>query len=227
VSQNGSVASSNADNSALTSEVISIFGEHMPSDPSNPGFSYLQGFMSLRLLLLRTTRTPQEQDVVDTILSSYSSYKAGGRTRPDMALMLARDFMFLNQQNQNVPQQQNIPQQHTHQTQMPQCQMNGHQQQQAYHAGNNAAMQTQYQYVQNAAPAPMMGTQPHPPVQEASAYAQPAQQYPQQQNNEYWNMNDMEPPPLNHGQSAASSPLTVAVENVESLLSPENAPSNA
>jgi len=58
--------------------------------------------MSLRLLLLRPTRTEQEQDIVDTILSSYSSYKAGGRTRSDMALMLVRDFMFLNQLQQQT-----------------------------------------------------------------------------------------------------------------------------
>ncbi|KAL7471052.1 hypothetical protein ACHAXS_011328 [Conticribra weissflogii] len=96
-------SSNSSDPASLVSEVISIFGEHMPSDPSTPAFAYLQGFMSLRLLLLRPTRSPQEQDIVNTILSSYSSYKAGGRTRPDMALMLARDFMFLNQQNQ--PQQ--------------------------------------------------------------------------------------------------------------------------
>ncbi|KAL7535321.1 hypothetical protein ACHAXR_007945 [Thalassiosira sp. AJA248-18] len=57
-----------SDPAALTSEVISIFGEHMPSDPSNPAFAYLQGFMSLRLLLLRSSRTEQEQDVVNTIL---------------------------------------------------------------------------------------------------------------------------------------------------------------
>ncbi len=85
---------------ALTNEVISIFGEHMPSDPTNPAFHYLQGFMSLRLLLLRSTRNEEEQDLVNTILSSYSSYKAGMRSRPDIALMLARDFMFLNPQSQ-------------------------------------------------------------------------------------------------------------------------------
>ena len=97
------------DPAVLTSEVISIFGEHMPSDPSSPSFTYLEGFMSLRLLLLRSSRTDAEQDVVNTILSSYSSYKAGGRTRPDIALMLARDFLFLKQSMQ--PQQQVATQQ--------------------------------------------------------------------------------------------------------------------
>ena len=88
------------DPAALSSEVISIFGEHMPSDPNSPAFAYLQGFMSLRLLLLRQNRGGQEQDLVNTMLSSYSSYKAGGRTPADIALMLARDFMFLSQQQQ-------------------------------------------------------------------------------------------------------------------------------
>jgi hypothetical protein len=97
------------DPAVLTSEVISIFGEHMPSDPSSPSFTYLEGFMSLRLLLLRSSRTDAEQDVVNTILSSYSSYKAGGRTRTDIALMLARDFLFLKQSMQ--PQQQVATQQ--------------------------------------------------------------------------------------------------------------------
>ena len=96
----------------------------MPSDPSSPAFAYLQGFMSLRLLLLRPSPSnDREQELVNTILSSYSSYKAGGRTRPDIALMLARDFMFLNQQPQKQLQQQ------THQVQMQVMQQQQQQQQ--------------------------------------------------------------------------------------------------
>ena len=93
---------------ALTSEVISIFGEHMPSNQNDPAFAYLQGFMSLRLRLLRPSRSETEQDVVNTILSSYSSYKDGGRTRPDIALMLARDFIFLQESKQQQTQQQPV-----------------------------------------------------------------------------------------------------------------------
>lgn len=80
----------------LTSEVISIFAEHMPSDPISPAFEYLQGLMALRLLLLRPLRNDNEQAIVDTILSSYSSYKSRGRSRSEIAVMLARDFMYLN-----------------------------------------------------------------------------------------------------------------------------------
>ena len=77
----------------------------MPSNQNDPAFAYLQGFMSLRLLLLRPSRSETEQDVVNTILSSYSSYKDGGRTRPDIALMLARDFIFLQESKQQQTQQ--------------------------------------------------------------------------------------------------------------------------
>lgn len=123
VQQTYAASSPASDPAKLTSEVISIFGEHMPSDPTNPAFQFLQGFMSLRLLLLRSVRNEQEQDVVNTILSSYSSYKAGGRTRPDIALMLARDFMFLNPQSQPNSQQGQ-----TDQPQMQALQQNAHQQ---------------------------------------------------------------------------------------------------
>ena len=54
--------------------------------------------MSLRLLLLRPTRSPEEADLARTMLDSYSSYSQGGRARADIGVMLARDYMFLSQQ---------------------------------------------------------------------------------------------------------------------------------
>lgn len=163
-----------SDPALLTSEVISIFGEHMPSDPSNPAFAYLQGFMSLRLLLLRSSRSDQEQDVVNTILSSYSSYKAGGRTRPDIALMLARDFMFLNQQQQ--PPMQTMQQQ-----QQP----------------NNG----QQQFVQQSfAPAPSQMQQQQQQQNQNNAMFSPATS--SMSGNPPPNMMNILPPPSPHGSSA-------------------------
>lgn len=231
--QNGS-ATNGADNDALTSEVINMFGEHMPSDPSNPGFSYLQGFMSLRLLLLRKARSDQEQDIVNTILSSYSSYKAGGRTRPDIALMLARDFLFLSQQ----PVQQIV--------QMSNAQGMQQQQQQSFltlgsNANQNHLMyQNQHQGNMNAAPAAsMMASQNHQAAPVSQQHQQPQfiqqqqqqQQMQSSQEQEYYHMmGDIEPEPVNipqHHQPQqevihAQSPLDAAVENVERMLSPEN-----
>lgn len=85
-------------------EVVSLLGEFMPSDPNSPLAPYLSGFMSLRLLLLRPSRSPEEEDKAHTMLESYSSYSQGGRARADIGVMLARDYMFLCQQKSQQQQ---------------------------------------------------------------------------------------------------------------------------
>ena len=82
-------------------QVIAILGKYMPSDPASPLAPYVSGFMSLRLMLLRPSRTAAEEELVTTMLDSFSSYNAGGREESDIAVMLARDFLFLNQQPQS------------------------------------------------------------------------------------------------------------------------------
>ena len=93
-------------------QLIYMLGEHMPSDPHSQLGSYMQGFMSLRLLLLRPSRSPADDEIVRIMLGSYSSYSSGGRAKNDIALMLARDFMFLTQTQVQPPQQQ-MSHQHT------------------------------------------------------------------------------------------------------------------
>jgi hypothetical protein len=91
-------------------DVVSLLGEFMPSDPNSPLSPYINGFMSLRLLLLRPSRSPDEEERVRTMLDSYSSYSQGGRARSDIGVMLARDYVFICQaktQQQQQPQQQN------------------------------------------------------------------------------------------------------------------------
>lgn len=93
-------------------EVVALLGEFMPSDPTSSMAPYLSGFMSFRLLALRSSRTMEEEELLHTMLESYSSYSAGGRARSDIAVMLARDYMFLSQQQQQ--QQAMQPAQHQH-----------------------------------------------------------------------------------------------------------------
>jgi hypothetical protein len=78
--------------------IVAMLGEFMPTDPESAAATYLNGFMSLRLLLLRPTRSLEEEELIRTILDSFSSYSAGGRARADIAMMLARDYIFLSQQ---------------------------------------------------------------------------------------------------------------------------------
>eukprot|EP00537_Pseudo-nitzschia_pungens_P002866 CAMPEP_0172367172 /NCGR_PEP_ID=MMETSP1060-20121228/19420_1 /TAXON_ID=37318 /ORGANISM="Pseudo-nitzschia pungens, Strain cf. cingulata" /LENGTH=714 /DNA_ID=CAMNT_0013091311 /DNA_START=142 /DNA_END=2286 /DNA_ORIENTATION=- len=89
-------------------DVVSLLGELMPSDPNSPLAPYLSGLMSLRLLLLRSSRSPDEEESARTMLDSYTSYSQGGRSKADIGIMLARDYMFLSQNNniQQQPQQQ-------------------------------------------------------------------------------------------------------------------------
>jgi hypothetical protein len=82
-------------------EVVALLGEIMPSDPNSALSPYLSGFMSLRLLLLRPSRTPEEDDTAQTMLDSYTSYSQGGRSKTDIGIMLARDYMYLSQNNAN------------------------------------------------------------------------------------------------------------------------------
>lgn len=84
-------------------EVVSLLGKFMPSDALSNHAPYVSGFMSLRLLLLRPSRSMEEEELVTTMLDSYSSYHSGGRESSDIAVMLARDYLFLSHQQLHNP----------------------------------------------------------------------------------------------------------------------------
>ena len=109
--------------------LISLLGENMPSDPSSSLGKQLNSIMSLRLLLLRTNRIPEEEQLVDTILVLFESYLAAGRTRQDIALLVTRDFSFHMQHQQRVSlmYQQSIQQQATNSIGSPMIQSRQHQ----------------------------------------------------------------------------------------------------
>lgn len=89
-------------------ELVALLGEQMPHDPNSPQATYFQHFMSLRLMLLKPNRSDSEREIEEILLSSFSSYKSSGRENKDIAIMIARDFMFLKQstQGQVAPPQQ-------------------------------------------------------------------------------------------------------------------------
>ena len=65
----------------------------------------IQSMMSLRMLLLKKNRDAEEEDLIDSILMLFDSYVKAGRSRPDMTLMLARDFGFHVMQHAQMQQQ--------------------------------------------------------------------------------------------------------------------------
>jgi len=109
-----------------TQDVLKLLAEHMPTHRNSPYSPYLPGFTSLRLLCLKRNRTSEEEDLLNTVLESYSSYLSTGKESSEIAWMLARDYMLLAQQPahqlssimpQSVQQQQ---QQLSHQQQVTQ-----------------------------------------------------------------------------------------------------------
>jgi hypothetical protein len=87
-------------------DLVALLGENMPHDQNSPYYSYLSSFMSLRLTLLKPSPTPEEAEQQGTLLSSYSSYMSSGRAKNEIAVMIARDYMFLKQQSQSQSQSQ-------------------------------------------------------------------------------------------------------------------------
>jgi hypothetical protein len=79
-------------------QVLSLVGEYMPLNSGSPLATYLPGFTALRLMLMKSNKTPRETEVLGTILGSYSSYVASGRPGSEIAWLLARDCMHLTQQ---------------------------------------------------------------------------------------------------------------------------------
>ena len=75
-------------------DLILLLGESIPSDLSTPLGKQLHGLMSLRLVLLKRQRTPEEDQLVETVLVLFESYKSASRPRGDIAILLARDFSF-------------------------------------------------------------------------------------------------------------------------------------
>mmetsp|Transcript_5444 Transcript_5444/g.10611 ORF Transcript_5444/g.10611 Transcript_5444/m.10611 type:complete len:1084 (+) Transcript_5444:1-3252(+) len=91
-------------------DLVLLLGENIPSDPNSPLGRQLNGIMTLRLILLRSQRSSEEQQLVDTILVLFESYVNAGRSRPDIAVMITRDFSFhsvYHQQRAWQQQQQN------------------------------------------------------------------------------------------------------------------------
>jgi hypothetical protein len=100
------------DNPATTdgrlSNLLKLLAEHIPTHRNSPYSPYLPGFTSLRLLLLKQTKTAEEKDLLITILESYSSYLSSGRSNSETVWMIARDFMLLSRTSATRQQQDRV-----------------------------------------------------------------------------------------------------------------------
>lgn len=84
--------------------IASLLGDHMPTSGS-PSATLVPHFMSLRLLLLRAKshRAPQESENLDVIKRSFRGYsKDNRRSGSELAALLAKDWMYLQQPNSGM-----------------------------------------------------------------------------------------------------------------------------
>ncbi len=85
-------------------QLISLLGENMPSatDSSSLLGQKIDTIMNLRLTLLRPNRSPEEEQLVDTLLVLFESYLSAGRSKEDTILLVTRDYDFHTKHNQRV-----------------------------------------------------------------------------------------------------------------------------
>jgi len=115
--------------------LLKLLTELMPTDPTSPLAAYLPGFTSLRMMLLKSTRSPHESELVDYTTQSFASYLTTGRSQSDIALLVVREFLAMSQKVQTQPLVHAIPSQvtqHSHHHQQQQQFQHQVQQQQQY-----------------------------------------------------------------------------------------------
>jgi len=77
------------------SQLVNLLVDQMSSSAFSSNHHHGHEMISLRLLLLKSNRTTEEEDLVQTILASYSSYMLSGRPLHDIAAMIVRDYSFM------------------------------------------------------------------------------------------------------------------------------------
>jgi hypothetical protein len=88
-----------SENCQLSNELLSLICTHMPKDKTDNLAPYLPGFTSLHLLLIKRSKSVRENEMLKSVLASFSSYKLTGQSDSNVAWMTARDYMILSIQD--------------------------------------------------------------------------------------------------------------------------------
>lgn len=84
------------------SELFALIEANMPEDQYSPLAPFLPGITALRLLLLKPTRSVEENESLDVALNTYESYKIEGRSSSDIVGLTSRTFMVMAQHTMSV-----------------------------------------------------------------------------------------------------------------------------
>lgn len=173
--------------------LLKLLTELMPTHMNSPLSAYLPGFTSLRMMLLKSTKTQNETELVNCMVQSYESFLSTGRPLQDIAMLVVRDFVAMSQESvhQNMAAltssvapvrqqyQQYQPQQHQQPQQMQQFQhaQMAPQRGLAHAADFNHGMETSME----PTPVSQMRALSGPPHQQQQQQARVSAQLPYQQ----------------------------------------------
>lgn len=90
--------------------LLAVITQCISTDGSSTLTNVLQGLISLRLLLLKSTYSDSEKELVRILWDSYNSYLLANRSHREIGSLLAMDCMFLTQQQLGIPHFQQQPQ---------------------------------------------------------------------------------------------------------------------
>lgn len=85
-------------------EIVNVLADEMSTDISANMYTQSSDMISLRLLLLKSNRNDDEDDLVSTVVSSYTSYVLSGRASNEIAVMVTRDYIYMTQNQQSIPE---------------------------------------------------------------------------------------------------------------------------
>lgn len=102
----GNIGGGSSDDPRIA-DLLSLIKANMPEDQHAPLAPLLPGITSLRLLLLKPSRTPEEQESLDVALNSYEAYKIEGRSAAETVGLTSRALMVMSRQD--VPPPPSLP----------------------------------------------------------------------------------------------------------------------
>lgn len=85
-------------------DIVNLLADEMSTDIMTRISSHGSDMISLRLLLLKPNKSEPENDLVSTVVGSYTSYLASGRAKNEIAIMVSRDYAYMTQNQHGIPE---------------------------------------------------------------------------------------------------------------------------
>lgn len=94
---------------ARVRELMSLVQKYMPESKTAPLAPLLPGFASLRVLLLKNSRTDRERQLLESAVESFRLHKRSAQSEAEVVCCTARDFMNLTRSHAPVTDYKTVP----------------------------------------------------------------------------------------------------------------------